>query len=69
MKKIIFGKLYNTETAKLISTYNSNDLPHDINDIVEELYQKKIPISEIAVTLKRNKSAVRARIKKLGITE
>lgn len=41
MKKIIFGKLYNTETAKLISTYNSNDLPHDINDIVEELYQKK----------------------------
>lgn len=36
---------------------------------LQELYQKKIPISEIAVTLKRNKSAVRARIKKLGITE
>lgn len=36
---------------------------------LRELYLKKAPISEIAITLKRNNSAVRARIKKLGIAE
>ena len=41
MKKIIFEKLYDTETAKLIGTYNSNNLPHDEMDILEELYQKQ----------------------------
>ena len=34
-----------------------------------DLYQKGVPIKEIAVTLKRGSGAVRARLKKLGITE
>lgn len=41
MKKIIFEKLYDTETAKLIGTYNSNNLPIDETDIIEELYRKE----------------------------
>ena len=36
---------------------------------LRDLYQKNIPIKEIAVTLKRNSGAIRARLKKLGITE
>lgn len=38
---------------------------HD--DCLIDLYQKSVPISEIAVTLKRSMSAVRSRIKKLGL--
>ena len=34
-----------------------------------DLHQKGVPVSEIAITLKRNSGAVRARLKKLGITE
>ena len=34
-----------------------------------DLYRKGTPISEIAVTLKRNSGAVRKRLQKLGITE
>ncbi len=34
-----------------------------------DLHQKGVPISEIAITLKRNSGAVRARLKKLGVTE
>ena len=33
------------------------------------LHQKGVSVSEIAITLKRNSSSVRARLKKLGITE
>lgn len=33
-----------------------------------ELYGKSVPVREIAITLKRNASAVRGRIKKLGLT-
>lgn len=33
-----------------------------------DLHQKGVPVSEIAITLKRNSGAVRARLKKLGIT-
>lgn len=34
-----------------------------------DLHPKGVPVSEIAVTLKRNSGAVRARLKKLGIAE
>lgn len=41
MKKIIKGKLYNTETAKHIGNY-SNDVPYDdIDYFSEDLYLKK----------------------------
>ena len=34
-----------------------------------DLYKKGVPLSEIAITLKRNTSAVRSRLKKLGVIE
>jgi hypothetical protein len=34
-----------------------------------DLYKKGIPLSEIAITLKRNTSSVRSRLKKLGMIE
>ena len=34
-----------------------------------DLHHKGVSISEIAITLKRNSGSVRARLKKLGITE
>lgn len=40
---------------------------HD--DCLRDLYEKDVPLSEIAVSLKRNKSSVRARLKKLGLLE
>ncbi len=38
---------------------------HD--DCLIDLYQKSVPIDEIAVTLKRSASAIRKRLKKLGL--
>lgn len=41
MKKIINGKIYNTETAEYIACFD-NGLPHnDFNYYYEELYRKK----------------------------
>ena len=37
---------------------------HD--DCLIDLYKKSVPVSEIAITLKRSTSAVRGRLKKLG---
>lgn len=37
------------------------------DDCLIDLYQKSVPISEIAVTLKRSTSAIRSRIQKLGL--
>lgn len=36
---------------------------------LRDLYQKGVPVTEIAITLKRNSGAVRARLKKLGIVQ
>ncbi len=36
---------------------------------LRDLYQRNVPIKEIAIALKRNVGAIRARLKKLGITE
>ncbi len=36
---------------------------------LRELYQKGVPIKEIAIALKRNNRAIRARLKKLGLSE
>lgn len=40
---------------------------HD--DCLIDLYQKSVPVSEIAVTLKRSTSAIRKRLKRLGLTQ
>jgi hypothetical protein len=41
MKKIINGKLYNTETAQLIASYSNTGDTRDFSRFSEELYQKK----------------------------
>lgn len=41
MKKIINGKIYNTETAKKLARFESHYNPTDLNYFEEELYQKK----------------------------
>lgn len=41
------------------------EIAHD--DCLRDLYQKSVPVSEIAVTLKRSVPEVRKRIKKLGL--
>lgn len=41
MKRIINGKMYNTETAKLIKKYQTTTNHSDFNFRCEELYKKK----------------------------
>lgn len=41
MKKIIERKMYNTETAKLIGTYDSSKSPNAEEGVYEELYRKE----------------------------
>lgn len=41
MKKIINGKMYNTETARLVGEYDSNYPRNDFNWFEEELYRKR----------------------------
>lgn len=41
MKKVINGKLYNTDTAKKCGEYEPNPYQSDFNWFCEELYQKK----------------------------
>jgi len=41
MKKIINGKMYNTETAEFIADYNSPHFQNDLNFYEETLYLKK----------------------------
>lgn len=48
-------------------TYKPWTLAHE--ECLVDLYKKGIPLSEIAVTLKRNTSSVRGRLKKLGWIE
>lgn len=41
MKRIINGKLYDTDTAKLLGSYHNDFGPSDFEYFYEELYQKK----------------------------
>lgn len=41
MKKIIKGKMYNTETAEMVGSYSKGNLQNDFNAYREELYRKK----------------------------
>lgn len=41
MKKIIEGKVYNTETAEFIGSWNNGKFQNDFGYIAEELYRKK----------------------------
>lgn len=41
MKKIINGKLYNTETAQEVASYSTNDSWRDFSHVEETLYKKR----------------------------
>jgi hypothetical protein len=41
MKKIINGKLYNTETATALASWHNHYFPHDFNRVDETLYRKR----------------------------
>lgn len=41
MKKIINGKLYDTDTAELLGSYHNDLSPSDFEYFYEELYKKK----------------------------
>lgn len=41
MKKIINGKKYDTDTAKLIGSYSNGRTGNDLSYVYEELYRKK----------------------------
>lgn len=41
MKKVINGKLYNTETADKICSWSNNYYPNDLHYYIERLYKKK----------------------------
>lgn len=41
MRKIINGKMYNTDTAKMIYMHTNGLLPNDFNNLTEVLYRKK----------------------------
>lgn len=41
MKRIIDGKVYNTDTAKMVATYKNYGSWRDFKHFEEELYQKK----------------------------
>lgn len=53
--------------AKIENQGHPWSVEHD--QCLRELYQKGVDIKEIAATLKRNRSAIRARIKKLNLLE
>ena len=41
MKKIIINKLYNTQTATMLESYDNHCLPNDFHYVEETLYHKK----------------------------
>lgn len=38
-------------------------------EILIDLYKKKVPINEIAITLKRTENGIKARLRKLGLMD
>lgn len=57
------------EHQNAITENQGNAWSQEHDNCLMDLYRKGIPISEIAVTLKRNDGAVRKRLQKLGTTE
>lgn len=49
--------------------YQGQPWPEEHQSCLIELFQKQVPVSEIAITLQRSEGAVRARLKKLGLIE
>jgi hypothetical protein len=60
-----FSSAKNVKTAEYQGALWSSE--HE--EILIDLFNKKVPIREIAVTLKRTEAGILARLKKLGITE
>ena len=52
-----------------IAEYQGQPWTSTYDETLVDLFQKNVPVSEIAITLKRTESGVRARLKKLGLVE
>ena len=57
-----------TPTAKQ-ADFQGRPWTSTYDETLVDLFQKKVPVSEIAVTLKRTEEGIRARLKKLGLIE
>lgn len=67
LDKIItdFGSIKNVKTAE----YQGASWSQEHEEILIDLFNKNVPLYEIAVTLKRTETGILARLKKLGIIE
>lgn len=79
MKKVINGKLYNTETAKLLATYRNGGSWRDFSHYEESLYRKKTgeyflhgeggPMTRYAETVGQNEWSGGEKILPMGYAE
>lgn len=79
MKKVINGKLYNTDTAKALGTYGNGGSWRDFSHFEETLYRKKTgefflhgeggPMTRYAETVGQNEWSGGAKIIPLGYAE
>ncbi|MCR5457455.1 MAG: hypothetical protein K6F14_05220 [Clostridiales bacterium] len=57
------------ETVKNRRELQGKPWSADHEEIMVDLFKKGVPVSEIAITLKRSKTGIQARLKKLGLIE
>ena len=57
------------EAENMNAEFRNKPWTLDQEECLVDLYNKGIPVSEIAVTMKRNSSSIRSRLKKLGLIE
>ena len=56
-------------TSEKTAEYQGQPWTTTYDETLIDLFQKNVPVSEIAVTLKRSEGGIRARLKKLGFIE
>ena len=57
------------QKGKIPGELNGSAWTSNYDEILIDLFQKNVPLSEIAVTLKRTEGGVRSRLKRLGLIE
>lgn len=58
-----------TSASEKTAEYQGQPWTTTYDETLIDLFQKNVPISEIAVTLKRSDGGIRARLKKLGLID
>ena len=59
----------NNRSKESYAEFQGQPWTSNYDEVLLDLYKKSVPVSEIAITLKRTESGIRARLKKLGIIE